>query len=67
MNNTELKEEYTKLEKLLKSQQDGHATKFIHIASEGAYNDSCDKIGSTYQRLCEVGEQLGIMHPVRMK
>ena len=67
MNNTQLKEDHAKLEKLLKSQNDTHATKFIHVASEGAYRDSCEKISNTYQRLCEVGEQLGIMYPVRMK
>ena len=67
MNNTQLNEDHAKLEKLLKSQQDSHATKFIHITSEGAYRDSCEKISNTSQRMCEVGEQLGIMYPVRMK
>ena len=67
MDNTDLKEEHAKLEKILKSQEDGHAAKFIHIASEGAYRASCEKITATYQRLCDVGEQLGILHPVRMK
>jgi len=67
MDNSQLKEEYAKLEKLLKFQEDGHANKFIHVASEGAYRDSREKIESTYQNLCEVGEQLGIMNPVRMK
>ena len=67
MDNTQLKEEHDKLEKLLKAQEDGHAAKFIHIASEGAYKDSRERIASTYQKLCEVGDQLGILHPVRMK
>ena len=67
MDNADLKEEHAKLEKLLKSQEDGHAAKFIHVASEGAHKDSRERIASTYQRLCEVGEKIGIMHPVRMK
>ena len=67
MNNTQLKEDHAKLEKLLKSQEDGHAAKFIHVASEGAHKDSRERIAATYQKLCEVGEQLGILHPVRMK
>jgi len=67
MDNSQLKEEYAKLEKQLKSQEDGHANKFVHVTSEGAYRDSREKIESTYQNLCEVGEQLGIMNPVRMK
>ena len=67
MNNAQLKEEHAKLEKLLKAQEDGHAAKFIHIASEGAYKDSRERIAATYQKLCDVGERLGILHPVRMK
>jgi uncharacterized protein YaaR (DUF327 family) len=67
MDNTQLKEEHAKLEKLLKSQEDGHAAKFIHVASEGAHRDSRERIAATYQKLCDVGEQLGILHPVRMK
>ena len=67
MDTTQLKEKHAKLEKLLKSQEDGHATKFIHIASEGAYRASRERIAATYQQLSDVGEQLGILHPVRMK
>ena len=65
MDNAELKEEHAKLEKLLKFQEDVHSKKFITIASEGAYRDSCERISGTYQRLCESGERLGITYPVR--
>ena len=67
MNNTQLKEEHARLEKILKSQEDSHAAKFIHIASEGAYRDSCERISNTYQQLSDIGGCLGIMYPVRMK
>ena len=67
MDTSQLKEEHDRLTKLLKSQEDGHAAKFIHIASEGAHKDSRERIAATYQQLSDVGEQLGILHPVRMR
>ena len=67
MNNTQLNEEHDRLTKLLKSQEDSHATKFSQIISEGAYRDSCERISNTYQQLSDIGGCLGIMYPVRMK
>ena len=67
MDTAQLKKEHAKLKKLLKFKENVHATKFIHITSEGAYRASCESIADTYQQLSDVGKQLGILHPVRMR
>lgn len=65
MNNENQKEAHDTLKKFLKFQEDNHSKTFTHVASEGAYRASCNKVAVTYQKLVEAGEELGIVYPKR--